>query len=477
MEHEQGTCAKGRKQPHCGRLTSRQWLSLVLMGAMTVLLGGTAGSILGGDPQDPGEKKAERGPQKVKTDLFGDPLPAGAIARLGTNRLRHAAQVNSVVFSPDSKLLASGSHDKTVRLWEVATGKELRRLEGHQGAILALALSPDGKVLASGGEDRTTRLWDMATGKEVRRLQTSIVHSIAFSPDGKTVASAGGDLELWKVATGQKLFQLKGHEGWVDAVTFLPDGKALASGGGDKTIRIWDIGTGRTIGQLQGHQDVVESIAVSPDGKTLASTGSDNTVRLWDVGTGRELRQLQGPESRGTSVTFSSNGKIVAATELQMVRLWEVATGKPLRKLRSPLPMLHMSGAWSPDRKIFASGGTDGIICLWNLTTGQLMPPFLGTQGQVGAVAFSPDAKTIASAGSTAVTVWKATTGEPLHRIKGSSGQFFATFAPDGRTLITDGGEGVCLPSGTAQRGSVFKPSTERLRGWMPWYFRQTVRS
>ena len=284
--------------------------------------------------------------------------------------------------------------------------------------------------------------------------------------------------ELWKVATGQKLFQLKGHEGWVDAVTFLPDGKALASGGGDKTIRIWDIGTGRTIGQLQGHQDVVESIAVSPDGKTLASTGSDNTVRLWDVGTGRELRQLQGPESRGTSVTFSSNGKIVAATELQMVRLWEVATGKPLRKLRSPLPMLHMSGAWSPDRKIFASGGTDGIICLWNLTTGQLMPPFLGTQGQVGAVAFSPDAKTIASAGSTAVTVWKATTGEPLHRIKGSSGQFFATFAPDGRTLITDGGEGSgSLPSGTAQRGSVFKPSTERLRGWMPWYFRQTVRS
>jgi WD40 repeat protein len=193
----------------------------------------------------------------------------------------------SLAFSPDGKILASGSKDCTIKLWEVSTEREISTLKGHRKYINSVAFSPDGKILASGSKDKTIKLWDVRTGREITTLweHSYGVSSVAFSPDGKTLASSGGDktIKLWDVRTGQKISTLNGHLSFVSSVAFTPDGKTLASSGGDKTIKLWDACTGQEISTLEGHSDVVDSVAFSPDGQTLASGSWDTTIKIWLV--------------------------------------------------------------------------------------------------------------------------------------------------------------------------------------------------
>ncbi|KAF2716053.1 WD40 repeat-like protein, partial [Polychaeton citri CBS 116435] len=176
----------------------------------------------------------------------------------------HGGGVPTVAFSPDSKMLASGSYDGTVRLWEVATGEEVQKLEGYNGVIWAIAFSSDGKMLASGSDDMTVRLWEMlASGSYDRTVR------------------------LWEVATGKEVQKLEGHGG-VLAVAFSPDGKMLASGSHDRTVRLWEVVTGKEVQKLEGHDVGVLAVAFSPDSKMLASGSDDKIVRLWEVATGEE---------------------------------------------------------------------------------------------------------------------------------------------------------------------------------------------
>lgn len=214
--------------------------------------------------------------------------------------LRHPL-VNSVAFSPDGKWLASASTssdgklslgdrsvDPTIKLWEVATGDEVRTLRGHTFYVYSVAFSPDGKRLASGSRDETVRLWDVATGKETHILKTcnGWALSVAFSPDGKTLAVGTRDktVVLFDVAERKQVCTFTGgHSDWAYAVAFSPDGKRLASGSKDATIKLWDVATGKEVRTLKGHGSCVRSVAFSPDGKTLASGSWDYTVKLWDV--------------------------------------------------------------------------------------------------------------------------------------------------------------------------------------------------
>lgn len=298
---------------------------------------------------------------------------AAAIIQLRT--IGNATSAENVVFSPDSSKFASGGFD-TIQLWQSSTGQLLRTFD-KTSRVNALAYSPDGKLLASANGDVSignynVNLWDIATGQKVRTLKGHIfpVLTVAFSPDGHILASGSQDatIRLWDPETGQILRRLDGHANWVNSVAFSPDGKLLASGDRDGVIRLWDLSNGQVLLTLNAHKHGVFAVAFCPAGdkSLLVSTGIDETIRVWSTRSGDLVQTLTG---YSPSVAFSPDGYILATTVgfLQnKLNLWNTGDWQLLRTIENPSGWVE-GMAFSPNGEMMALSSNNVVIDLWGI--------------------------------------------------------------------------------------------------------------
>jgi WD40 repeat protein len=400
---------------------------------------------------------------KARMDSHGDPLPDGATARLGTARFRHSSSITCVACSPDGKLIAVGGSDNKARIFDAQSGKEVHLLAGHQhstfvmpakpsladfgaptgkaGHITAIAFAPDSKVLATGGWDDAVRLWDAATGKQVRSFAAhqSLVSGVAFSPDGKLLASRGGldgIVRLWDLATGREVRTIENVSRRSGALAFSPDKKTLALGDA-KGVSLRDIESGKETKLLE--QPAVGCVAWSADGKRLAAGGRDSTLRIWDAAAGTEVCRCEIPKKEPpTQVAFSPDGKeLAAAVRENKALIFDAATGKAAHTLDYYWPD---AVAWAPDGKAVIFAGDPSALRLWDPKTGkELGQEREGHQSNVTHVAFSPDGKMIVSGGDN-LRLWDVGNNKTVHTIP-VPGRYVEALAlsAEGQVLATGG--------------------------------------
>ncbi len=371
----------------------------------------------------------------------------------------HTNWVNSVAISSDGTRIVSGGGNPfdsgkpgEVKVWDAATGKEIRTLKGHNEAVSSVAISSDGRRIVSGSGDSFTpgavKVWDAATGQEVLSLKghTSLVTSVAISPDGTRIVSSNGDfgnegkpgeVKVWDAATGQELLSLKGHTFYVKSVAISTDGKRIVSGSDYGTVKVWDAQTGQENLSLVGHTPPVFSVAISPDGTRIVSGSHDKTVKVWDAATGKEMLSLTGHTAQVFSVAISRDGTRIVSGGDKTVKVWDAATGQQRLSLKGHTDQVF-SVAISPDGTRIVSGSADKTVKVWDAVTGKEMFSLKGHTDWVTSVAISSDGTRIVSGSADkTVKVWDAVTGQEKLSLKGHT----VAISSDGTRIVSGGAD------------------------------------
>ncbi|KIM72482.1 hypothetical protein PILCRDRAFT_803728, partial [Piloderma croceum F 1598] len=358
----------------------------------------------------------------------------------------HTETVCSVAFSPNGERIVSGSGDRTIRVWDAWTGETvIGPFIGHTDWVRSVGFSPDGKRIVSGSDDRTIVVWDAEASKTVAgplRAHTDWVCSVAFSPDGKRIVSGSGDgtVIVWSSRTGEILATSLDPSGWIFSVAFSPDGELIVSGS-DEMISIMDVETGDDV---NNHIGSIRSVALSPDGKYFVVGADDTTCRVCDLQTGNTVvGPFDGHIDCIRSVQFSPDGKrIVSGSDDGTIRVWDCEIAE--ETCEGHTDMVH-SVAFSPDGKRIVSGPRDKTIMVWNAKTGKsVTQPLTGHKDWVFSVGFSPDGDRIVSGSSDkTIRIWDAETGNVMAApFKGHTETVCSVaFSPNGERIVSSSGD------------------------------------
>jgi WD40 repeat protein len=394
-----------------------------------------------------------------RLDQFGDPLPPGVLARLGTMRFNRC---DCAAYSPDGQIIVTGDRDGT-HVWEAATGNKVRHLPTDDLAPVGLVFSHDGKNLAVIGWGGTwLQVWDLGTFSKVHLTQADLgsgggdwSSAAAFSRDGKTLVGATSRaLFLWDLATGKKLkeFPLRVNDVPVRVrlVAISEDGKVAATQG-DRKVHLWDTQKGKLLHELTAPR-AGETMKFSPDGKTLVVPGAHHWMSLFSVQTGKKIHSLAVSE-RVVSLAFSPNGKTLAAASNatmhssstegdQLIQLWDL-TKPQAPPVKHPATGVHCV-TFSPDGKTLAWGSHGQTLCFMDRFTGKDQRPTLSHRGAIRSLVYLPDGKRIVSASEDGtIRIWDAATGESLRVLHGHVGAVLGlALFPGGKLLASCGRDG-----------------------------------
>jgi WD40 repeat protein/tRNA A-37 threonylcarbamoyl transferase component Bud32 len=355
----------------------------------------------------------------------------------------HTDRVRSVAFSTDSQRVVTASYDKTARIWDAATGREVTRLRGHADRVMSAAFSLDGTRVVTASVDKTAKIWDAATGREIMSLggHSDRVTTAAFSPDGRRVVTSSYDktARIWDVASGRQILSLDGHTDLLGSAAFSADGRVIVTASYDKTARLWEASTGKQLMVFKGHTDRLNSAALSPDGGRVVTASADKSARVWDVASGRQLALLIGHTDRLTFAAFSPDGlHIVTAAYDNTARIWDAATGQETARLKGHTDFVE-GAVFSPDGRRVVTGSDDRTARIWDaVPRGQILL-LRGHSESLGIPAFSADGLRIATCSTDKTArVWDALTGQEIALMTGHTGSVdTVAFSPDGRHIMT----------------------------------------
>ncbi len=298
--------------------------------------------------------------------LYGGSRKAHEVLQL----IGHSGWIKALDMTPDGNKALSGSQDNSIRLWNVATGKEIGKFEGHDDDVNCVVFSPTGSNALSGGSDRTVRLWDIDLGTELKKFEghQNLVTCVAFSESGSRIASGGydGTVRIWDTSTGKQLKQMEGNLGTVRCLAFTPDGEQLVSGGTDKIVTLWNVNTGTVARKFTGHKGEISSLAISPDGSKVLSSSRDLTIQLWDLSTGEPLKLLSGHTNWIQKAVFLSSDRVISGGLDKKIRIWDLNYAKEIESYQIP-PYGMWSVAFDRKGERILTGSDDFSIRLWRL--------------------------------------------------------------------------------------------------------------